>query len=100
MLVRGVHPHGHIRWKKHEIFLSEVLRGERIGLLPLDERWFTIYFMQFPLARFDSQKLRLVPLPKEESFYIADAGEGDASPSPAPHPLTEGEQKLSGMSPV
>ena len=100
MLVRSVHPHGHIRWKKHEIFLSEVLRGERVGLLPLDERWFTIYFMQFPLARFDSHKLRIVSLPKEESFYIADAGEGDASPSPAPHPLTEGEEKLSGMCPV
>ena len=100
MLVRSVHPHGHIRWKKHEIFLSEVLRGERVGLLPLDERWFTIYFMQFPLARFDTHKMRIMPLPKEESFYIADAGEGDASPSPAPHPLTEGEEKLSGMCPV
>jgi transposase InsO family protein len=100
MLVRSVHPHGHVRWKKHEIFLSEVLRGERVGLLPLDERWFTIYFMQFPLARFDSCKLRIVPLPKEETLHIADAGEGDASPSPAPHPLTEGEEKLSGMCPV
>jgi transposase InsO family protein len=100
MLVRSVHPHGHIRWKKHEIFLSEVLSGERVGLLPLDERCFTIYFMQFPLARFDSHKLRIMPLPKEESFYIADAGEGDASPSPAPHPLIAEEEKLSGMSPV
>jgi hypothetical protein len=38
MLVRAVHSEGHFRWKKrHDVFLSEVLWGERIGLLPLDE---------------------------------------------------------------
>ncbi len=36
MLVRSVHSHGHFRWKKrHDVFLSEVLWGERVGLLPL-----------------------------------------------------------------
>jgi putative transposase len=100
MLVRSVHHQGQIRWKKHEIFLSQVLCGERVGLLPLDERWFTIHLAQFAIARFDSDKLRVVPLPKGDDFYIADAGEGDASPSPAPHPLTDEEEKLSGMCPV
>jgi hypothetical protein len=100
MLVRSVHHQGQFRWKKHEVGLSQVLWGERVGLLPVDERCFTIYFAQFAIARFDSGKLRILPLPKEEGFDKADAGEGDASPSPAPHPLTEGEQKLSGMCPV
>ena len=100
MLVRSVHHQGQIRWKKHELFLSEVLWGERVGLLPVDERWFTIYFAQFPIARFDCRKLRIVPLPEEEDCYIADAGEEDDSPSPAPHPLTTTEEKVSGMSPV
>ena len=101
MRVRSVHPQGQIRWKKHEIFLSEVLWGERVGLLPVDERWFTIHFAQFPIARFDSYKLRITPLPKEQDFYIAEeAGEGEAPPSPAPHPLITEEEKLSGMSPV
>ena len=80
--------------------LSQVLWGERVGLLPVDERWFTVYFTQFAIARFDSQKLRILPLAQEEGLDIVDAGEGDASPSPAPHPLTEGEEKLSGMLPV
>src|SRR6267378_1101660 len=31
MLVRSVHHQGQIRWKKHEIFLSEVLWGEQVG---------------------------------------------------------------------
>jgi hypothetical protein len=100
MLVRSVHHQGQIRWKKHEVGLSQVLRGERVGLLPRDERWFTIYFAQFAIARFDSEKLKVLPLPKEEDFYIADAGEGDASPSPAPHPFINQEEKLSGMCPV
>jgi putative transposase len=101
MLVRSVRPQGNFRWKKHDVFLSEVLWGERVGLLPEDDRWFTIYFAQFPLARFDSQKLQVTPLPKTESFDTVAAGEGDAaSPSPAVHPPTESDQKVSGMCPV
>jgi len=100
MLVRSVHHQGQIRWKKNEVFLTEVLWGEHVGLLPADERWFTIYFAQFPIARFDSRKLRVLPLPQEEIVDIAEAGEGEAAPSPAPHPLTEAEKKVSGMYPV
>jgi putative transposase len=99
MLVYTVKHQGCFRWKKHDVFLSEVLWGERIGLLPVDERWFTIYFAQLPLARFDSRRMRIVPLPKETGFDEAEAGEEDKSPSPAPHPLKPPE-KLSGMSPV
>src|SRR5216683_1528587 len=84
--VRHYHHQGQIRWKKNEVFLSEVLWGERIGLLPVDERWFTIYFAQFAIARFDSQKLRVLPLPKEEDFHIADAGGGGGGPLPPPPP--------------
>ncbi len=102
MLVRSVRLKGHFRWKKHDVFLSEVLWGESVGLLPEDDRWFTIYFAQLPLARFDSQKLQVTPLPKQEVSGQVWAGEGDASPSPAPHPLraSEEEQKVSGMCPV
>src|SRR5216683_2320287 len=100
MLVRSVHHQGQIRWKKHDVVLSQVLWGERVGLLPVDERWFTIYFAQSAIALFDSRKLRVLPLPQEENYDIADAGEGEASPSPAPHPLTDEEEQLSGMCPV
>ena len=101
MLVRSVRPHGHFRWNKYDVFLSEVLWGERVGLLAEDDRWFTIYFAQLPLARFDSRRLRVTPLPKREGFDNVGGGEGDASPSPAPHPLrTSQEEKVSGMCPV
>ena len=99
MLVYTVKHQGCFRWKKHDVFLSEVLWGERVGFSPIDERWFTIYFAQLPLARFDSWKVRIVPLSKEIGFCEAEAGEEDKSPSPAPHPL-DGLERVSGMSPV
>src|ERR1017187_6032644 len=98
MIVRSVRHHGNFRWKRHDVFLSQVFWGERIGLLPEDDRWFTIYFAEIPVARFDSQKLRVMPLQKSEGFNRANAGEGD--PSPAPYPRTPEDQKVSGMCPV
>lgn len=101
MLVYSVQQKGHFRWKKQEVFLSEVLWGERIGLLPVDDDGrFRIYFAQIPIGIFHSRRLRVTPLPR--SFAITKAGEEDQSPSPAPHPLTEGEnqEKVSGMCPV
>ena len=100
MLVRTVRHHGHFRWKKHDVFLTEVLWGESIGLLPEDDRWFTIYFAHLPLARFDSYKLQVTPLPKSAGSDTVAAREGDASPSLAAHPLVPQDQKVSGMCPV
>jgi len=100
MVVRSVRPHGHFRWKQHDVFLSQVLWGENVGLLPDDGRWFTIYFAQLPLARFDSQKLQVTPLPKAGSSANVCVEEGAASPFSEPHPFTEQEQKVSGMCPV
>jgi transposase InsO family protein len=101
MLVRSVRPHGHFRWKKYDVFLSEVFWGERVGLLPEDDRWFTIYFAEVPVARFDSKKLCVTPLPETGVSGNVGAGEEDSSPSPAPHPLEAREkEKVSGMCPV
>lgn len=100
MQVLSVKSQGQFRWKKQDVFLSEVLWGEPVGLLPVDDRWFTVYFAQFPIARFDSKQLRVMPLPKAGVEYKADAGKGEASPSPAPHPLKPVEEKVSGMCPV
>ena len=101
MLIRSVRRQGHFRWKKHDVFLSEVLWGEQVGLLPEDDRWFTIYFAQLPLARFDSQNLQVTPWLKAKGFDNTGTGEGDAaSPSPAPYPLTAADHHVSGICPV
>jgi putative transposase len=68
MLVRSVRSQGQIRWKKQEVFLSEVLWGERVGLLPVDDRWFKVYFAEVPLALFDSLRLYIKPLPVAEDL--------------------------------
>ena len=100
MLVRTVQHKGDFRWKKHEVFVSAVLWGERIGLLPVDEHCYTVYFAQFPIAHFDSRHAYLTPLPKQGLTTKTDAGERDASPSPAPLPLNLKDEKVSGMCPV
>lgn len=99
MLVRSVHAKGYFRWKKHDVFLTDVLWGENVGLLPENDRWFTIYFAHLPLARFDSYNLQMLPCKTSTGFYKVRAGQGE-TPSPAPHPPTEQDQNVSGMRPV
>ena len=89
MQVLKVKSHGHFRWKKHDIFLSEVLWGEPIGLLPFDEQSFQVYFAHMPLALFNHRLLRVMPLRqnknKSKDKNLSQKGE---------------KQKLSGMCPV
>ena len=63
MKVRRVRPCGNFTWGGEDVFLSEVLSGEPVGLLPLDERYYRVHFADFPLARFDSYELRTERLP-------------------------------------
>ena len=46
--------------RRHDIFLTEVLWGEPIGLLPIDDGLFTVYFAHLPLVGFDSKRGKLV----------------------------------------
>lgn len=101
MLVRSVGNQGEMRWKKHEVFVSEVLWGERIGLLQVDEHRYIVYFAQTPIAAFDSRHAFLLPWNKTtQQLYRTGAKEGDASPSSALHPLNPPDQKVSGICPV
>ena len=95
MEVRKVYLRGEFSWKKNDVFLTETLIGERIGLLPVEEDLHVIYVAKFPIALFHPTQLRVEKLPPD--FAIDDAGEGTIAPSPEPHPRT---QKVSGMSPV
>jgi transposase InsO family protein len=104
MLVRSVQQAGYFVWKKHNVFLSEVLWGERIGLLPVEDDWYTVYYAQVPVARFTSRHHRVLPLlktkPKADrpSNQAARTGSGEASPDPVSQPSNQ--DKVSGMCPV
>jgi transposase InsO family protein len=96
--VRRVRERGQFRWKGENIFVSETLAGEPIGLLSADDRFYAVYFAAFPIACFDSHKR--VILPRMADLSRCGAGEEEVSPSPAPHPLEEPDGKVSGMCPV
>ena len=85
--VRRVMEQGQFRWRSERVFLGTVFAGERVGLLPHDDRYYTVYFAQFPIACMDTRELKIVPLPRNFASEGAGAGEEDVSPSPAPHPL-------------
>jgi hypothetical protein len=48
VLVCSVRPHGQFRWKKQSVFLSEVFWGERVGLLPEEDGYFTVTLPNSP----------------------------------------------------
>jgi putative transposase len=64
--VRRVQQHGQFYWNGGEAFLSETLAGDRIGLEPIDERYWCVYLATFPIAWFDSQELATGNLPLSE----------------------------------
>ena len=99
MLVRTVKAHGHFRWKKHDVFLSEVLWGEPVGLLPVDEERYTVYFAHVPLAVFDAGTGKTYPLPRPTGTATTRAFSGAAAPEKAKQKLPD-KEKMSDMSPV
>lgn len=48
--MRPVRKNGTIRWKSREVFITEVLRRERIGLLPAPNGAFQVYFGEMYLG--------------------------------------------------
>jgi transposase InsO family protein len=60
---KRVYPDGTFFWKGTQIFISKSLGGESIGMEPIDDRYWDVQFATFPLARFDSHKLVLQPMP-------------------------------------
>ena len=94
MIVRGVFRDGQFSWKHHDVFLSETLMGERIALQAIDDRWYTIYFAQFPLAQFDSRTRTVHRLPPAPVSTEREQGKGELPPSPAPHPQNPGPKSV------
>jgi transposase InsO family protein len=101
MLVRTVKSHGHFRWKKHDVFLSEVLWGEQIGFQSEDDEIFTIYFAHLPLALFNTRTCTLMPLPKRRRTKDAFFASGQACPeAQSKNKNLPEKEKVSGMCPV
>jgi hypothetical protein len=91
MLVRTIKSHGHFRWKKQDVFLSEVLWGEPVGLLPVDQDRYTVYFAHVPLALFDARTGKTYRLPRSRRYETEEQEQRQNLPD---------KKKLSGMCPV
>jgi transposase InsO family protein len=101
MLVRTVKSHGCFRWKKHDIFLSEVLWGEPIGLLEVGDGLYTIHFAHLPLIGFDSKSCKLVPLQKRSlEPRCASLGGQACPPTESKNKNLPDKEKMSEMCPV
>ncbi len=100
MLVRTVKSHGSFRWKKHDVFLSEVLWGERIGLETDNDEIFTVFFAHLPLALFHAPTATLYPLPKSRT-KAAPFVSGHACPeTKSKNKNLPEKEKVSEMCPV
>ncbi len=101
MQVLTVQSHGWFRWKKQSIFLSQVLWGERVGLLPAGDGLFTVYFAHQPLMGFDARRGKLVPLSNPGWQKHPFWGRGQACPRPqGKNKNLPEKEKVSGMCPV
>jgi len=66
MKVRRVFEHGQFFFNHHTLFLTKVLAGERIGLLPIDDRYLRIYIAWHPIARLDTKTMHVDKLREED----------------------------------
>ena len=58
--VRRVRSNGEIKWRGTRIYISEALRGEPVGLLPLDERCWQVNFSHLELGVLDDRLGRII----------------------------------------
>jgi putative transposase len=57
--VRHVGPCGTMTWCRQKIFVGKVLAGEAIGLEPIDDGQWKLWFFQHPLGIFDERQSRV-----------------------------------------
>lgn len=64
--VRKVRACGRFGWKGQDIFISETLRNEPIGMQLVEEDSWLVHFASVPIALFDSYERVVRPLPEEQ----------------------------------
>lgn len=62
-IIRPVRKDGTIRWRSKEVFITEVLRRERVGLLPRLTNTLEIYFGELQLGLLDGETATFSPNP-------------------------------------
>ncbi len=74
--VRSVGPCGTMRWGKGKVFVSKVLAGEAIGLEPIADGEWKLWFFEYPLGIWDERRGRMRKLERK-----ADAAAASVPPA-------------------
>lgn len=61
---RRVNDAGDISWHKNRVFISEVFRGEEVGLEKIEDNFYQVYFCALQVGEFDVSDLRFRPGPR------------------------------------
>jgi len=61
--VRQVRTNAQIKWQGNRIYLSEALRGEPVGLVPQDDRFWTIWFGPLSIGLLDDHNRSVLHTP-------------------------------------
>jgi transposase InsO family protein len=59
-IIRRVHSQGDLRWRGQQMYFSDTLAGEEIGLHQVDDRYYDIYFAHLKLAVLDDHLERII----------------------------------------
>jgi hypothetical protein len=62
LLLRRVQISGEFYWKRSKVFLGEALAKQTVGLEPIDERYYRVYFTHLQLGIFDSHSFKMLSL--------------------------------------
>jgi len=60
MKVRRVRSNGEIKWMGGRVYVTESLRGEPIGLIPIDNDCWAVYFAQLKLGILDDRLGKII----------------------------------------
>lgn len=63
VVVRRVRTTGEIKWGGEKIYVSTALRGEPVGLVPEDDRYWLLQYGPLGIGRLDTFTRRLAPIP-------------------------------------
>ena len=75
MVIRSVRQAGEIKWEGHRIYLGEVLAGENVGLEPISDEHYVVYFCKMPLGVLDDRRRKVwsVEAAIRKGWLVAEA---------------------------
>jgi transposase InsO family protein len=69
--VRRVRPKGHVKWRGQEVFVSEALRGEPVGIVEVADGQWAVHFGPLLLGHFDDKGRFNRPRPGKRPSQVA-----------------------------